>query len=126
MDTTEVYIKMVNCPEIQGARVKSNGDFEVRLKHDRGMVEVYHHREMTAHYKGADHLWLPTQSQLQKMVLEPPNTLCPDILTMLRLFSVFVAVNQQFTSMEQLWLAFVLWELYKKKWSDGKWVKADE
>ncbi len=31
----------------------------------------------------------------------------------------------QFTSMEQLWLAFVMKEKYGKVWDGGEWVKAD-
>jgi len=73
-------------------------------------------------YKGND-IWLPTQCQLQEMLLNPPNTLCPDILTMLRLFNIFASVNPQFTSMEQLWLAFVMREKYNKVWNGEDWIK---
>ena len=66
--------------------------------------------------------WLPRQDQLQEMVLNPPNTLCSDIPTMVRLFGVFLAVHPQFNSMEQLWLAFVMKEKYNKTWDGESWV----
>ena len=70
MDTSEQYIKMCEkAEEIQKEHCLANGDFEVRLKYNRGQVEVHHHREITAHYKPDNHLWLPRQDQLQEVPL---------------------------------------------------------
>ena len=76
-----------------------------------------------------DSVWLPTQSQLQEMVGGFPEVF--------ERFADSVGRNafdygqeEMFdyelhattcTSMEQLWLAFVMWELHQKKWNDG-WV----
>ena len=135
MDCGTEYIKMCDCEEIQKQRVKSNGDFEVRFKNGVGTVEVYHHREITAHYKPENHLWLPRQDQLQEMVdvtvwdldLPKPIALVEWINSVL--FHNFpdgsTATNtyyEQFASMEQLWLAFVMKEKYHQVWNGDKWV----
>uniref|UniRef100_A0A6H1ZFY2 Uncharacterized protein n=1 Tax=viral metagenome TaxID=1070528 RepID=A0A6H1ZFY2_9ZZZZ len=144
MDSGETYIKMCDCPEIQKQRVIANGDFEVRFKHNRGQVEIHHHREITAHYKPEDHLWLPRQDQLQEMVTG-------DLTSKVYSFYIFThpesaclhgnretgyfnreyckictdernRIFRTFTSMEQLWLAFVMKELHNKLWDGAKWI----
>ena len=117
MDTSDKYVKMCGkAIEIQMAWVLANGDFEVRLKHGRGQVEVHHHREMTAYYKPEDHLWLPRQDQLQEMLSwKFPNKFRYIVF-------VFFRDNKQFTSMEQFWLAFVMKEKYGKTWNGEDWV----
>ena len=121
MDKTKEYIKMCGkAVEIQKQRVKSNGDFEVRFKNGVGTVEVYHHREITAHYKPENHLWLPRQDQLQEMVDWNDYQLTAR-------FSEFVHFeagcdNSLYKSMEQLWLAFVMSVKYDKVWKDDKWI----
>lgn len=66
------------------------------------------------------YIWKPYQEQLQEIMLNPPNTLCPDILTLLRLLNVFASVNLNFTSMKELWFAFVMKEKFKNSWSKEK------
>ncbi len=66
--------------------------------------------------------WLPTQGQLQKMVkrVSTDSTL-----------SIFINWWEQkedtwcqfSTSMEQLWLAFVMKENFNEEWRDGTWKK---
>ena len=92
-----------------------------------------------------DAIWLPTQSQLQEMVGQS------NIEYLLLDFHKFVApddyclhgdrevgfyhqgyceictdqrneVHRQFTSMEQLWLAFVMKEKFGKVWTGEKWI----
>ncbi len=67
-------------------------------------------------------IWLPTQSQLQKMVTvshkEDYNNSMYPILEKLYTFACSMYTN---TSMEQLGLAFVMHELHKKIWANGKW-----
>jgi len=125
MDTTKEYIKMCDCEEIQKQRVKSNGDFEVRFKNGVGTVEVYHHREITAHYKPENHLWLPRQDQLQGMVFGPGQFLegvlaCGQ--TQYLLDFVNSAYSMVAASMEQLWLGFVMSVKYDKVWKDSQWI----
>jgi len=70
-----------------------------------------------------DCVWLPRQDQLQDMI---PNEPAWDYR-----FSKFsnwvdtelgMEVCNSVDSMEQLWLAFVMNELYQKKWNGKEWV----
>ena len=66
------------------------------------------------------YIWKPYQEQLQEIMLDPPNTLCPDILTLLRLLNIFASVNLNFTSINELSLAFVIHEKWNKSWNKEK------
>ena len=78
-------------------------------------------------------LWLPRQDQLQKMVGEG----YPLILrfehfsdwakTDLTLKESICGGTQfaKFNSMEQLWLAFVMKEKFKKQWNGKDWIKKE-
>lgn len=80
-------------------------------------------------------IWLPRQDELQEMVDEG------NVLELLSAFDCFIYTDfkiapqnnliqrrfwnlyvTQFTSMEQLWLAFVMKEKYNKTWENGKWI----
>ena len=68
-------------------------------------------------------IWLPRQDQLQEMIKEDSPI---DLIS--RLLDVTQTPNygdnewcpsaywENFKSMEQLWLAFVMWQLYKNQW----------
>jgi hypothetical protein len=68
-------------------------------------------------------VWLPRQDQLQKMVIE--NYATPWDLA-IAFSNVLMGENasyfENFDSMEKLWLAFIMFEKYKKKWKDGEWI----
>ena len=78
--------------------------------------------------RGQGFIWLPRQDQLQAMVID--NTPNPDKLgSLLSRFWVFCSCFYQgkltfevFTSMEQLWLAFVMKEKYNKTWDGTDWI----
>ena len=75
---------------------------------------------------------LLTQDQLQEMVVEDMELPQPirecqpthnKVWNMLSSFYAYVRdIEHNFTSMEQLWLAFVMKERYDKVWVDGEWV----
>ena len=107
MDTSEAYIKMCDCPEIQEPWNQAGHDFT--------------HRRPGRQYKHGTMLWLPRQDQLQEMF--------GDTLYFLSLhFACFVdGLNggsslRPFTSYEQLWLAFVMKEKHSKTWNGQEWV----
>ena len=63
-------------------------------------------------------IWLPRQDQLQEMAEYR------SIGKNLELLSEFWNTKycyDNFTTMEQLWLAFVMSEKYSKKWIDDEW-----
>lgn len=72
--------------------------------------------------------WLPRQDQLQEMVKRGQEDFFPYNL----LWRLYRAIspdskgniyNSEFTSMEQLWLAFVMKERYQKIWTGQDWIK---
>ncbi len=66
----------------------------------------------------AEQTWLPRQDQLQEMY-------SGDLYTLLHDFTWFIEQgdksSMQCTSMEQLWLAFVMKEKYGKVWDGEEW-----
>ena len=66
-------------------------------------------------------IWLPRQDQLQEMIqdrFQRPQDLCVVALELFRATAVGYC-----SSMEQLWLAFVMKEKYNKIWKEKDWVK---
>jgi len=117
MDTSETYIKMCDCPEIQGLR-PFRDDYYCELR--EGIVR---YGDFVSSTNGATLIWLPRQDQLQIMVGDFDagfidwwywrNAVYPH---MQNPFS-----KEKFTSFEQLWLAFVMKEKFNKVWDGEKW-----
>ncbi len=144
MDISETYIKMCDCPEIQG-RTFIQGDYYgywyivegETLPHGNGWNIWVDSPE----YDVPGGIWLPRQDQLQEMV----NTV--GILGQLRTlidwcddpygfgsmpfpwqFDKLEAWHEHIeslTSMEQLWLAFVMKEKHGKTWNGKEWRDGD-
>ncbi len=120
MDTTETYIKMCDCKEIQEGHKWEDGDFWVWGK-IRSLTHVYSKWSPPLRHPA---IWLPTQSQLQAMVKVPEYP-----YTLIEMFTQWFERHNEsgeeidYESMEQLWLAFVMKELYDKVWCEDKWVR---
>ena len=107
-------------------------------------IEVFHYdndegREILGAYSqfnDKNHwtlIWLPLQSQMQEMLTQ--RTSEDDAYSwefhsgpVQLVFSFYRWVHKssyllQFSSMEQLWLAFVYHEKYKKVWDEADWMK---
>ena len=71
------------------------------------------------------YVWLPRQDQLQGMV---KTTSIEDLMldfisfTSRHLDNPFTDYARKFTSMEQLWLAYVMRRKFDKVWSGNRWV----
>ena len=137
MDTSETYIKMCDCEEIQGQRPKSDIPWSTGIEIDDD-ANFFYNKPISVVYGGESSrllVWLPRQDQLQEMV---PRK---DVLTLIEDFyewtdpwlntgqpygSILRAIQKeeeyikQFTSMEQLWLAFVM-KGYNKVWDGEVW-----
>lgn len=136
MDKSQVYINMCKAaPEIQALAPTAQTQI-----HLWGNIYSYSTKDDTAFfwrmntYKDdiLDYtiaVWLPRQDQLQDMVINNPRT---GLLNMSFFFADFfydVSTDNngdpldslKFTSMEQLWLAFVMQEKYNKSWEEGDW-----
>lgn len=76
--------------------------------------------------------WLPTQDQLQEMVDRPLWQLNFGFIDWLcdtdeGYDEGYIQHHHlSFTSMEQLWLAFVMKEKYNKVWNGAKWIKEEK
>jgi hypothetical protein len=68
-------------------------------------------------------VWLPRQDQLQEIVIEKYATSWDLAIAFSNvLMSDNASYFDNFDSMEKLWFAFIMFEIYKKKWKDGEWV----
>ena len=121
MDTSEIYIKMCDCPEIQegkGYPINSSRD-EICYFGNSVYADV---DTCSTTWRT---VWLPRQGEIQEMMGWRKHFKAP-IKTRLLHSWVFEGSGratycQQFDSLEQLWLAFLMWEKYKKTWSGDKW-----
>jgi hypothetical protein len=140
MDTTSKYIQMCEkAEEIQNEKQSErvSGDFF----YDKGIEKIcIYGCSWIRNHDDSIHpevIWLPGQDQLQEIIdnkSEPVNIaheLCEWI------YKPFLSSKPapdnwfnyvtSFNSLEQLWLAFVMYEKYDKVWSDKKekWVKRE-
>ena len=100
MDTSEQYIKMCEIPELQ----VDYFDNHFAITND---VHSYRVRGV----------WLPRQDQLQEMV---DGGFAHQTLE--RFYQWYHSgISKCLSSMEQLWLAFVMKEKYNKTWDGETW-----
>ena len=121
MDTSKEYIKM--CYE---AKELQDRDFVYFMTHPKEYVGEYNCEH------GGVMTWLPRQDQLQEMIkFEPWEGQTTSLHRLFFKFREFVQNDDadtwwdfkgDFTSMEQLWLAFVMKEKYNKVWNNAQWI----
>ncbi len=124
MDTSEAYIEMCEkTEEIQKLWNPEGGDFYAPPARDRvcfyfGLMD-------------SDFIWLPRQDQLQEMIHRAclPHVLLDEFLSWEKQYQDNIVEQKGkvwiASSMEQLWLAFVMKEKYNKIWDGTDWVKGD-
>jgi len=122
VDRSKEYVKMCNWEEIQ-EHTPEIGDFywEEHIDGRETIWVVFDTGNNDYQKLDWGTIWLPRQDQLQAMIC-PPYGKC---------FDVWVACNDWWhlpgtrvgycTSMEQLWLAFVMNEKYSKQWTGTAW-----
>ena len=119
MDTSEIYIKMCDCSEIQGEGVLPS----------RKYVNWFHDKKRKHNYESYgraddDSLWLPRQDQIQEMMW---SKYCFSFISELDFIIQKIKKDkvkaryywERFLSWEQLWLAFYMQEKHQKTW-DGE------
>ncbi len=128
MDTSETYIKMCDCEEIQGLRPPFTehhwlgnvycGLLSVESRYKREDFHLF--MTTDAVMATEESIWLPTQSQLQEMVDSPA------IEWLLDKFWYWARkehnISPILNTWSRLWLAFVMWENHQKKWDGTQWV----
>ncbi len=129
MDTSKTYIKLCEkAEEIQGLIAPLNirkPDYQSQCGADMSKSGDWWHLNT----------WLPRQDQLQEMIdfevfqnvndLEHKEFNINDFVWFCEFGygNIFKKQPKEvFTSMEQLWLAFIMKVLYSKVWDDNKWV----
>ena len=136
MDTSETYIKQVDCSEIQRQRKELNdwGDCDLYV-FKRDLTQILN-TSSDYHYPSLDFsdryfktkvgvIWLPRQDDLQAMYLR--EMLAGTYNKIPTLLEEFYAHFEEYgypayaISREQLELAFVMQRLYNKVWMDDKW-----
>ena len=116
MDESDEYVKMCNYPEIQNAReFNEDEDF------------VYH----GFLFGDEKRVWLPRQDQIQDMLsIQNEFTLgvacnCQKEWSLIGKMKILMEAKWQYfsklKSMEQLWLACMMFELRNKKWNGEAW-----
>jgi hypothetical protein len=137
MDTSPEYIQMCEKAEEIQNRILNKGDYYTfALK-----KLVFHARpeEMVGDYwkpkiwyedipiKFGDYaIWLPRRDQLQEMVTGRCGITFHDIV---KVFQAVIGwhnchhISYNLSGMEQLWLAFVMAELYHQQWNGEEWIK---
>lgn len=147
MDTSETYIKMCEkAEEIQKLRpLNFNDCYYAEWSEPIGWESDYernnHNPAFLPHYEidtwcqgcaeeygnesKESYVWLPRQDQLQEMVTDKFNDYPNAMHGMLLEFHFFTSGEEsnqrKLISMEQLWLAFVMKELYGKSWDGEQW-----
>lgn len=121
MDLSKEYIKMCDCPEIQGLR-KGLSDDIIYSRYEDKIYRVYEKF-------GIDSIWLPRQDQLQEMASLDDVVIVSNVTFILsvekgRNFSIKRAGTGIIyaKTLEQLWLAFVMKEKHNKTWNGETWT----
>jgi len=74
-------------------------------------------------------IWLPSQDQWQEMIINCFPQQRIDFIALALDFSDWIQgqtfemrqYTESFTSMEQLWMAFVMYKFHDKQWNGEKW-----
>jgi len=128
MDATPEYIKMCErSVEIQALRptgVDNDIGYTTNIFFGRFFLEketIEDHLFGVSDPRSARGFWLPRQDQLQDIAgCTRPNA--PLYAQMLSVMGFWQTIHRQFTSYEQLWLAFVMKENFGKVWSGADWI----
>ena len=141
MDTSETYIKMCEkAGEIQVDWQPQCGDYiggewfidtedNIGLT-PLGIVLAYDAKQELLNTGGNilwnrhTNYWLPRQDQLQAIMLYHYHTKPCSVSFLLQMFEQWRDDygHNQLTSMEQLWLAFVMKEKYNMAWNGEDWI----
>ena len=98
--------------------------YETDMGHYGPSIKDYETNDLG--WKCKDFIWLPRQDQLQEMVKRQTTQMLMSDFWDNPQWKEYLIYEKPyfmiFTSMEQLWLAFVMKERWNKIWEDGKWI----
>ena len=130
MDTSETYVKMCDCPEIQKQKPEgSQGEF---IYCEGKAYQEMDDRPLTPF------IWLPRQDQLQEMLgaastarlwlafsefmNPPPPVIGKNWRGKEKYSELSWCPTVFFSTWEQLWLAFVMKKKHNKVWNGERWT----
>lgn len=131
VDTSKEYIEMcAGADEVQTAWEPQEGDFISYLDF-AGCIDCntgYH--KPYDYYTSHGAIWLPRQDQLQNLIFKGDvycyrchNIFCGWITTTGGPDKFYAHIyKDRFSSMEQLWLAFVMKDSFGKMWDGKEWI----
>jgi len=135
MDKSKINIKMCDCPEIQALRKKPSSSWEehnwedgdYHLVRDSNNIFIYCstcEKEFGPWSTMPEWIFLPTQDQLQKMIGGNWSSQLFGLDRFIEESDSELLDLDYVTSIEQLWLAFVMKENYSKRWNGEDWVES--
>ena len=136
MDTSEQYIKMCGCPEIQKKWQAKEGDF-FAVKHPKekhrpvwvfdveNKIEYKEDYLPTVKESQYKYIFLPRQDQIQEMgnwaISGLAQIIAEDLFPKRAKY-----LRQKYTSWEQILLAIYMYDEYEKVWDGKEWIKNEE
>jgi len=132
MDTSKEYIEMCEkAEEIQGNHKIVSGDYFNDGEICAEVLEVENNEGYLIksiygkYFLPSECVWLPRQDQLQEMINQDYLTgFIYDLYEFSKEWLYHDNGNDlRFTSLEQLWLAFVMYEKFNKVWDGKEWIK---
>ena len=151
MDTSETYVKMCDCEEVQGGHVFKDGDFfisKIPYQEVQGddwpCIEkpAFEPNVIHSAWRYNDHdphwrekcIWLPRQDQIQEMIDDWPTIIIMhhggEYLIEMKPEGEAIdekGFGEMFgkyyaRSLEQAWLMLYMHQKHKKTWDKDKWV----
>ncbi len=140
MDTSETYIKMCDCPEVQQAhwglidrdgkrRKERYDDFGATRKSPDWILDVPDIISpsvtiLNEDGKTARRINLLVSSQIQEMILELDNfQKIYELSKYIERNDAKYLMGKENRSIEQLWLELYMYRVHSKVWNKDKWIK---
>ena len=124
MDTSPEYVKMCDCPGIQGQRANYTDYIDGDCVYDGSLGCLGYHCDACDAEAGVPLditcIWLPRQDQLQEMVGGGVRKMADMVYWWVECVTDLGDLEP--TSMEQLWLALVMHHKHNKTWTGETWV----
>jgi len=131
MDTSKEYIKMADCPEVQGEwTIPPYPDDYCYRKEDERISWGSH---LTADIVD-EWIFLPRQDQIQEMMgiktAEGFRNMVDDMFYTRDIGGLYDTMDdkwfvEEIKTPEQLWLAFYMFKNHQKIWNGDKWIKSE-
>lgn len=121
IDTSEQYIKMCDNKKIQDSLPKEDDFYICFIQHGKYYIQMQPRKKIIRYPGRYRKIKLPTQGQIKEMI--KPRSRLYFLLKDIQVFQVKHTTSIGIETMEQLWLAFYMYEKHSKVWSGEKWVR---